>query len=406
VRVKQSAVATSILSIVALVVQFSLSGPALAAAGDLDQTFGHDGTITYSAQALDGIPPIDGMATTPDGRIVAVGSTYNPHRNEQVSIIARFTAHGGPDSTFAHDGSLRRNSFAIGAVAVQADRRIVVASLSYVQRFMPHGALDTSFATDGTFFLPPTKLGQASILPLSVDVLGNGEIQVSGRRQTNGALRAVFLRLLPDGSPDPSFGTDGVRRSHFFQPTAVDVLPSGSFEVLGWTPHSPFTQELVRYRRGGALDASFGNGGVVPVSGVEAIAFDAQGGVIVAGQHYGGRSQFALRRYNPDGTPDLSFGESGDSPLVHGVVTELAVDSEGRIVAAGDVPDGRWVVSRYAASGSLDPSFSDDGHTTVLFPRPVEGATLALEPNGEIVVGGVMFTPKHGKRFALARLLA
>src|SRR5207302_770759 len=111
----------------------------------------------------------------------------------------------------------------------------------------------------------------------------------------------------------------------------------------------------------------------------------------------------------PDGTPDVTFGSGGITPLPNSeTVRSVALQPDGKILVAGsgDInTDGNFMVARYnATDGSLDSSFGVNGVAVstgvVGFGAPVD---VALEPDGRIVVAGSNSTGSGNSGFALAR---
>src|SRR5439155_1103104 len=135
----------------------------------------------------------------------------------------------------------------------------------------------------------------------------------------------------------------------------------------------------------GDLDPSFGAGGQVLTDfgggdGARALALQADGRIVVAGRSCPSTCDFALARYNPDGSLDPSFGSGG------GVLTEfagggdasaLAVQSDGKIVVAALSGGGGrqdFALARYNPDGSLDPSFGSGGRVLTDFGGDDEAA--------------------------------
>jgi uncharacterized delta-60 repeat protein len=155
----------------------------------------------------------------------------------------------------------------------------------------------------------------------------------------------------------------------------------------------------------GDLDRSFSRNGKVStdlgaVDGVNSVAMDAQGRIVAGGYAYSAYEDeydFVLARYKPNGKLDPSFSGDGKVGTDFGVaygeaVKAVAIDSEGRIVAAGDLnpdfPDG-FAVARYKPDGSLDPAFSGDGKATIEFgARDERVNSMAIDSQGRIVIVG------------------
>ena len=163
----------------------------------------------------------------------------------------------------------------------------------------------------------------------------------------------------------------------------------------------------------GDLDPSFGVGGIV-VTALTTMEDRAQAGVlqpdgkIVAG---GGRftssgPDFALVRYLTDGTPDASFGTGGlvITPMTPPAeVYSMALQPDGKIVAAGTDWTNATVITRYEADGTLDATFGTGG-VVVTTIGPGTGVTrkVLVQPDGKIVVIGEARIAGNAM-FALAR---
>ncbi len=163
----------------------------------------------------------------------------------------------------------------------------------------------------------------------------------------------------------------------------------------------------------GSLDASFGDGGIVVTvfnsgsgSGINALAIQPDGKIVAAGDAPGG---FGLARYNADGSLDVVFGESGKLVTAVGPYAgcrTIALQSDDKIVAAGTAANGfnhDVVVVRYTATGTLDTSFNTTGTAiTDIGGGHDQAFALALQADGRIVVGGYADTAQ-GRNFAVLR---
>jgi uncharacterized delta-60 repeat protein len=176
----------------------------------------------------------------------------------------------------------------------------------------------------------------------------------------------------------------------------------------------------------GALDTSFGKGGVVQSSyGVfdtaYAITALADGKVVVGGGHTAkgpgttSNGTFVLTRHLPNGRLDTSFGNRGVVRTAvdrrgNAVVRDLLQYADGRLLAAGRAKGGKVdgvVLTRYLADGRLDRTFSDDG----LVVAPVRGRPATVNgagflPDGGIVVCGTFRTTKDTVAPFVQRFLA
>ena len=157
----------------------------------------------------------------------------------------------------------------------------------------------------------------------------------------------------------------------------------------------------------GPYDAAFGNGGVVttPVSltlkdEARSVAVQADGKLVAVGYVDSGSENydFAIVRYNIDGSLDTTFG--GDGIVVTPISTgkdearAVAIQANGQIVVAGAAANGTagtdFVVARYNATGSLDGTFNTGGFTVTDFGgnNHDEAFAMAIQSDGKIVVVG------------------
>ena len=149
----------------------------------------------------------------------------------------------------------------------------------------------------------------------------------------------------------------------------------------------------------GDLDASFGDGGIAKVgrdSEVTRIALQPDGRIIAAGQVPGGDVNTYVARLDENGALDRSFGTDGYVTLQAegGMrIGPVAVQPDGRIVVSGTADPGGAggaVVFRLMPDGSPDTSFSGDGQARIVYGgnafSTAEG--LFVQPNGRIVVAG------------------
>jgi uncharacterized delta-60 repeat protein len=156
----------------------------------------------------------------------------------------------------------------------------------------------------------------------------------------------------------------------------------------------------------GDLDLGFGTGGKVTTDfggkydRGNAVALQSDGKMIVAGYATGSSQDFALARYNTDGSLDTSFGVGGTVTTDFSSNTDsaagVAVQSDGKIILVGATDStgaGDFALARYTASGSLDSSFGSGGKVTTDFSRRIDGArAVALQGDGKIVVAGLSYT--------------
>jgi uncharacterized delta-60 repeat protein len=368
-----------------LLVSFFLSTRAEAAPGDLDQTFGSGGKVTTAI--LGGGQGL-AAAVQPDGKIVVAGLANGDF------AVARYNRDGSLDSLFGIGGRVTTDFFndfdQAEALALQSDGKIVIAGLA----FDPHSGTVNDIA---------------------------------------------LVRYNRDGTLDISFGNGGKVITDFFGEDdiahAVAIQRNGKILVAGGASKLDEGGHvaLVRYNRDGTLDISFGNGGKVTtdfatpdvlgsLDAARAIVLQPDGKIVVAGE----RNEvtlsntgepvfaldFALARYNKNGSLDTFFGTGGkvitDFFGSDDIAFAVALQPNGKIVVAGGTelqsPDGDFALARYTRNGRLDNDFGTEGKVTTDFFGGEDAAKgVAIQPGGRIVVAGFATGVSTGLDFSLAR---
>ena len=240
----------------------------------------------------------------------------------------------------------------------------------------------------------------------------------------------LHLILLPPamaapGELDTTFGGDGRVVTEFGAccPSAsgVAIQADGKVVVAGSVRSASDGGRfaLTRYKRNGALDATFGADGRVVTgftgrgAGASAVAIQADGKIVAAGSVCcpSRKLNVALARYNRNGALDATFG--GDGRVVTGfahdaVADGVAIQSDGRIVAAGWVssPSGerKMALARYKPGGALDATFGGDGRVTTGFAGDAFATGVAIQSDGKVVAAGGLFPAANFRqRVVLAR---
>jgi uncharacterized delta-60 repeat protein len=285
------------------------------------------------------------------------------------------------------------------------------------------GDLDPTFGNGGlvtTIPYPGARGGGAA----DVAVQSDGRLVVAGGATLDSSSSAFALaRYATDGTLDPSFGTGGLITTTFpgYQAASANrlvVQPDGRIVVAGSVGNTgSVVYALARYNSDGTLDTSFGTAGRITLSrgwpGPSGLAVEPDGRILVAGSTTPGyASQFALVRYNSDGTLDSSFGTGGIvTTSFPGFRSALAycmtLQPDGSIVVAGGVaPPGsaaRFAVARYTSDGHLDSSFGTGGLATASFGATFDehATSVAVLADGRILTSGFTFSTTG--RFALAQ---
>ena len=398
----------------------------------LDTSFGSGGqAVTDFFRAAD---EVRGLAIAADGSLVAAGLAFNPGHGFDFGI-ARYSAEGTlvpPVAAIDFHPGQALNDEAV-AVATLPDGRIIAAGHTAsdaagnddfaVVRLLPTLAPDPTFGVDGR---TTTDFFGKFDLATGMAVQPDGRIVVIGM-VTDAAAHQYFglVRYNIDGALDKSFGTGGrvvTDLAHGSQiPFAVALQLDGKLIVVGVTFNIDANElTMVRYLANGSLDPDFGTGGKVFLNNYTAnphsVTLQSDGRIVVAGIVLtGGQgADFALWRFEANGTLDTTFGTGGRVFTDFGAwdnAGAVAVGPDGKIVAAGYTQlygkfvSSNFAVARYAANGSLDRTFGANGiAVTDFFGDGDLGEAMVIQPGRGVVVGGLVGNPRNGTTdFGLAR---
>lgn len=381
----------------------------LDAAGHLDQSFGNGGLVT--ATLTNSADTFFAVAIQSDGKIVATGRSMGISSSTLVTV--RYNPDGSLDASFGNGGIVLTNAGnSAFDLIIQPDNKIVVAgtgNCAFVTiRYNNDGSLDTGFGVNGivsdAIGNGCTNEGRAASLQ------PDGKIVVAGNARSSmpGASSDVtVIRYLSDGSRDTSFGSNGFVMTNINGDDSVGtgslvIEPGGKIMVGGMTgdPHI----SLVRYEGNGALDATFGNGGIVidttqGIGLVYDITQQSNGQIVRTGiTSYYGDEMFSLARYNSDGSLDTAFGDEGIvTDMVDGFdfVYDVALQADHKIVAVGQTYWGFYNASdmmlvRYLSDGRVDSNFGDEGIVVSDLGAYYELATsVTLQTDGKVLVAGI-----------------
>lgn len=408
---------------------------AAPADGSLDTSFGANGkVITDFGGDDDGA---SAAAVQSDGKIVTAGYVGD-FGHDYDFALARYNSDGSLDISFGTGGKVTTDfgdQELAGAVALQSDGKIVAAGRSgnalrvpgvnsdfALARYNSDGSLDTSFGADGKVM---TDFG-GNAVATSVAIQPDGKIVAVGG-SFNGSSDFNMGRYNTDGTLDRSFGTDGRVTTDFGGDdiaTSVAVDSKGRV-VVGGNGGSSWASDfaLARYNTDGSLDNSFGTsgktttnlgpGGFPRDSIAQDIVIQRDGKIIAAG-YFGGEDayDFALVRYTDDGSLDATFGTDGKATTDFGksdVALSAVIQSDGKIVVAGYSCvyfsfHSDFALARYNTNGSLDTSFGTEGKVTTDLGGDDAAYFVAIQPDGTIVLPGYSGIGNEYD-FALARYL-
>lgn len=333
--------------------------------GLLDTDFDTDG---IKLADLIGGEDFAGAEVQADGKIVAVG-TY-PLGLESQLLVMRFLPNGSHDMAFnggtgyqAIDFDTTNDNVNIGEdVLIQPDGNIVVVGWSRIgagddmtiARLLPDGTLDSTFHSDGKFSF---NLGVGSPHEdcSAVAMDGSGNYYMGGTHHNGTAANSfIVLKLDPAGNLEPSFAGSGV-------------------DTFAVTVGGEALRDLILLQDGRILCGGIGNL-ILP------------------------DSDFGLLMLKPDGNPDSTFSTDGRLAthvlgIRDGAMT-LAQQADGKIVAggyAGGEISRDLALVRYTLTGALDLSFDGDGIAT--YDLDMEGKEeiingIVMQPDGKILLAG------------------
>jgi uncharacterized delta-60 repeat protein len=417
----------------------------VAAAGDVDQTFGTLGQV--KTHFYSGFDAASAVAVQSDGKIVAAGFADDANFVPRLAV-ARYDANGTLDPAFGSGGKVTLD-FAIASnvrvdLAIDPAGRIVVAGtvtrdLSLptdigIARLTPSGALDATFGVGGTV---TTDIAGFADEGNSVAIQSDGKIVVAGTARSSsapfGAADFAAVRYNADGSLDTSFDNDGKVMTDFFgfddQGNGVAIQTDGRIVVAGTAKPANDTSDfgVVRYDANGTLDTTFDSDGKaltdIAADWDEANAVAIQPGdgkiVVVGGaivpNAIGWFHDFALVRYDTAGGLDAGFGAGGkvitDFSSGNDMGADVVIAGDGRIIAAGWVADPTDVellidfgVARYESTGTLDATFGAGGTVITDLGHIDYGQGVALQGDCRIVVAGWSWPAETGDgAFGLVR---
>ncbi len=347
--------------------------------GTLDASFGQKGWASVYFSGLEQIS-YNALALQPDGKIIVAG--YGTDLSgEYRLIVVRLLANGQKDVSFNLDGVYVGdvfNEIALAA-AIQPDGNILVAGYVYggwfgpsrllIIRLKPNGTLDNSFGVNGNAYL---QINNQAAYPYDIDLLPDGRILLAGRTVNSAYEDIPFVaRFLPGGMPDHTFGGqgDGIVTTLFegsIEAAAYDlaVRPNGAVVIAGNADGYLDTDTgfvgvngffMAQYGIDGVLDTAFNRQGTLLQNDDEnemmlaGITLQPDGKIIGVGEirSYAGEvpGKWTTWRFLPNGEPDDSWGEAGQSVTEMGDFTAAAVNvfwlPEGKILVAGFASNGQ-----------------------------------------------------------------
>jgi uncharacterized delta-60 repeat protein len=390
---------------------------ARAGDGALLQNFGNGGKILLD---LGGDEYVDDMAIQPDGKIVVFSESIAG--NNLTELVMRYDAQGQPDATFGTNGRVAVTLLDyVECLAIQPDGKIVIAGGKYVNnvnnlvivRLNANGSTDTSFGAGGVS--QTTTVNGRGGFSEKIVFQTDGKIVVVGEAPIAYRDSDFFVaRYNTDGTLDQTFGTGGSVTTSFGDgkdhPFAVLLQPDGKLLVAGEGKVNQYDVgfTLARYNPNGSLDQSFGVAGRVATvldlgdnyDSIKYISLQPNGKILAVGSYYRTGSNLektvGIARYNSDGSLDQSFGTAGTMLIgfPHYMRLNAATEQpDGKILIVGRSAEtvfavGNFGIGRLNANGTVDQTFGTNGEVMTDFGAQDNAFTVALQRNGNIILGG------------------
>ena len=378
--------------------------------GSYDTTFSGDGISkdcqTYTYFSMDG-------SFQSDGKIVSFGSNYQSNR---ISLL-RYNSVGNIDTTFGIGGFFQGNmnpifplnrSYIPYSMAIQPDDKIIIMGTQgseafgngfWIARLLPNGSADTTF--NGTGYLD-LYFGTTQDRGRCIKLQSDGKIIVAGKSGNLGHNFAM-ARINSNGTLDDTFGIGGKVQTTLLdtqsEVNSIAIQVDGKIILGGATDNQPYAYDfaLIRYNSDGSIDTSFGtNGKVITTLNtsfsdiVTKIIIQEDGKILAGGfssREYD--SKFAMVRYLPNGAIDTSFGSNGILiSNYNSANADSTLQTDGKILMVGGFDLGVFTVLRFYNNGSLDTTFGNNGVVYVLPGTGGYGGKVLIQPDNKIVVCG------------------
>jgi len=343
----------------------------------LDTTFGAGGKVTTPI-GTGNDDEANALVLQPDGKLVAAGFSLNGTTSDFEFALVRYNVNGTLDTTFNSTGKVTTPIGGtvddIHALVLQVDNsivKIVAAGSAFngtnfdfaLARYNADGTLDTTFNSTGKVITPiGSSDDQANAIVLQPD----GKLVVAGSSNNGIDFDFALVRYNVNGTLDTTFNVTGMVT------TPIGAGNDGAFSLVLQNDGKPVAAgashtgsnsvfALARYNSDGSLDSTFNGTGKVTTSiggtfdEVQALVLQPDGKLVAAGSTDNGANfDFALVRYNVDGTLDTGFGTAGKITTAIGGSEDnanaLVLQSDGKLVAAGDSFNGTsfdFALTRY-----------------------------------------------------------
>lgn len=413
------------------------SGTVQAQPGALDPSFNSTGYVIQPVNGRDGVQKI---VVQPDQKILTLGMSWDATFTARAYVF-RYLPDGTLDTDFATDGvftyTLDNEALLYSAVVTPGGKILLVGATTDYQTYRmlliqlnADGTLDEGFGTDGVAVQGVSPAG-ANAEDMAFDVVLDDEDRIlvcGSSHDENYVRRPVIVRFTPTGELDTAFGAQGVATIPVMAVGAsafkgLKLQPDGKIVAVGFFGQTELWYLLLvaRFNADGSLDETFSGDGIVKhnYGSVDDAADDleltADGSIIVAGKTVTATYNYSalMMKFTSTGEVDAAFGDAGaveEDLDQFDYAWELELQPDGRILMAGTSGEGPpntydLAVWKYNSDGTPDTGFGTNGlavhvipgHSTMIYG-------LALQADGQVLIGGQARTENVENYFFLARL--
>ena len=309
-------------------------------------------------------------------------------------------APGSLDPSFGKGGVVITNGFGTPSRAILQSNGDILVTVnsstggpSGVLRYLPDGSLDSSFGSGGFAAITSSTLLLEGVSGIALQ--SDGKILASSTALTSnsGQSGVAVARLSSNGSPDASFGTGGIAfaavpggpsAAALVEEANGDILTGGSFLTATYRSETT-TGVVVRFTPIGRADNTFGSGGVVSstvLGGIQTLGLDSSGDVFVLP---------SAAELSPTGAIDPSVAAATIVASSQGGPNAFLANGTSLRTTTAFIFKGNTEAEtqRFLATGAVDSSFPTSEFHYVAGQTARDSAdAIAVEPNGDIVVGG------------------
>lgn len=300
------------------------------------------------------------------------GETYFTHNtntstpiNVTATYVSKLTTGGILDTSFGVNGTaqLPNNSY-LNEVKIQPDRKLIVFGFINtesvaISRILPNGQPDLTFGTNGTVIVPSLVPDQN--YASSGIILQNDKILVHAIKYIqNVQHQHVIFRLNSNGSLDTTFGNSGYTATKGTPAGRTFVRMDNQSNIICFSSDSGFIQ---KFNSNGQPVTNFGTNGTVPVLDNNGFGYGSTSALLVDANNkilFALSSEDKLQRLNQDGTFDTTFNYNVDtnSGLNGGAWIQSITEKEGSYYVGG-AGNSINLISKISQSGLVDPLFND-----------------------------------------------